>query len=124
METPTCSSTAASATRVEQVADDLVADRRDPDPAILLRQFEDHARTGVRLAGAGGALDGKHCVLQFRRETPGHGESRLAAGLEPLGTGDEAWRALEEQIARRSMRTLRFDSVRDDPLAETIERLG
>src|SRR5207244_2387062 len=107
----------------EEVGDDLVAVRGDPDAPAGREQRADHPCAGPRLAAPRRALYREHRLVECEADSSRRVEIRLSRRDERRsGVLAEAWRAAEQQVACRPVRPGSVDALFEDPLADLDER--
>ena len=82
---------------LQEIDDDLVADRGDADLESRAHERADDSRTGVGLAGAGRALNGQHVAVEGERDPTGRFDGRLSRLLQSaVGACRRGWSAQQQ----------------------------
>src|SRR5579872_635836 len=106
----------------QQLANDLVACRRDADPLALTHKFADHARPGEGLSGTRRPLNCQNRAVEHRSQALGGYNGSLARQDERCVSIRESGRAAQQQISCRSVRSVRIYSIRVNPGADAVDR--
>ena len=108
---------------VEQVANDLVADGRDPDAGAPSNQFADHLSPGERLPGTGRTLDGEDRIVEVCRDADGKLNGGLA-GLRFKGSRSKSRRPTKEQLAGNSVPGPGKNALLDHVIGDAQKSIG